>query len=235
MNGQIGLVFNGVWSHYAVATAPKYASIFRLVYVHELPVAPLDDLDALVIPFQSHQPALERNKDVLYRFLAQGRKIAIFGDSTAGWLDAQWEDRPVNNYWWVEDPRRPPITQTDDTHPVFAGLQPRHACWHVHGVYTQVPPSARVIQRNDAGEIITWQTHEYGGTLFVSTLDPIVEHGVQQIRHLDNFVDSLTAWLCGVRPQGPFVVPSQAYGVSDWRSLTASLPSNPEIEDACAS
>jgi len=211
MNGKIGLLFNGVWSQYALATAPKYRDIYRLLYVHELPRANLDELDALVIPFQSHQAALSANKPLLYRFLASGRKIAVFGDSTPEWIDAEWEDRPVNNYWWVEDPTNPPISQTDYTHPVFHGLAPRHACWHVHGVYRRIPDQATAVQRNGDGETITWQTQQYGGTLFASTLDPIVEHGIQQIRHLDNFVDSLTAWLCGIRPTGPFEVPVEAY------------------------
>lgn len=213
MNGKIGLIFNGVWSQYALATAPKYRDIYRLLYVHELSELNLGELDALVIPFQSHQAALCQQKQVLYDFLESGRKVVVFGDSTPEWMDADWEDRPTNNYWWVEDPENPPISQTDFNHPVFRGLKPRHACWHIHGVYTRIPDEAEVIQRNEVGEIITWQTNQYGGTLLASTLDPIVEHGIQQIRHLDHFVDSLTHWLCGIRPTGPFEVPAECYGV----------------------
>ena len=217
MNGKIGLVFNGVWSQYAMASASKYKDIYRLLYVHELNAHDLDSVDALVIPFQSHQKALEEHKGVLYSFLAAGKKITVFGDSTPLWLDAQWEDRPVNNYWWVETPENPPISETDYSHPVFAGLKPRHACWHVHGVYTRIPSEAQIVQRNAEGETITWQTTQYGGVLFASTLDPIVEHGIQQIRHLDHFVDNLTTWLCGVRPTGGFEVAREAYGVHEYR------------------
>jgi hypothetical protein len=45
--------------------------------------------------------------------------------------------------------------------------------------------------------------------LLVTTLDPLVEHGVQQIRHLDNYVDNLVSWLCDVRPTGRVEI--------DWR------------------
>ncbi|QDU02362.1 hypothetical protein V6x_20640 [Gimesia chilikensis] len=216
MNGKIGLIFNGVWSQYALATAPKYRDIYRLLYVHELSDLELDELDALVIPFQSHQAALCQQQQVLYNFLKSGRKVVVFGDSTPEWMDADWEDRPTNNYWWVEDPENPPISHTDFNHPVFQGLKPRHACWHIHGVYTRIPDEATVIQRNEVGEIITWQTHQYGGTLLASTLDPIVEHGIQQIRHLDHFVDNLTHWLCGIRPTGSFEVSAESYGVTTW-------------------
>lgn len=216
MPGKIGLIFNGVWSQYAMATAPKYSSIYELLYVHDLPKADVRSLDAMVIPFQSHQAAITEHQAVLYDFLKGGRKIAVFGDSRAAWLDADWEHRPTNNYWWVTAPQSPPITETDGAHPVFQGLQPRHACWHVHGVYTRIPDHAQVIQRNADGEIITWQTNRYGGTLMASTLDPIVEHGIQQIRHLDHFVDNLTEWLCGVRPSGRFEVPPENYGLAEW-------------------
>ena len=209
----IGLIFNGVWSQYAVATAPKYRELYDLVYIHELTAERIASLDALVIPFQSNQPALEARKNVLYAFLAAEKKIAVFGDSTPLWLDAQWEDRPVNNYWWVKTPDQPPIAHTDRTHPVFADLAPRHACWHIHGVYTRLPENSRVIQRNSEQEIVTWETDRYGGALFVSTLDPMVEHGIQQIRHLDHFVDKLTTWLCGETPTGSFTIDREAYGV----------------------
>ena len=216
MHGKIGLIFNGVWSQYALATAPKYAEIYELVYVHDLPRADLTRFDALVVPFQSHQQALGQHREVLYQFLGEGKKIAVFGDSTPSWIDAAWENRPVNNYWWVADPDSPPVTQTDFGHPVFRGLKPRHACWHIHGIYVRIPEHAVPLQRNDHDEVITWETRHYGGALFVSTLDPIVEHGIQQIRHLDHFVDNLTEWLCGVRPIGRFEIPSAAYGIGSW-------------------
>jgi len=207
----IGLLFNGVWSQYALASAPKYQQHYELLYVHELTMDQLQDRAAIVIPFQSHQEAIFRHKDLLYRFLADGKKIVVFGDSTPKWIDAQWEDRPVDNYWWVKDPNNPPVAHTDHTHPVFNGLQPRHACWHVHGVYTRIPSEARVLQSNQQGEIISWETNQFGGTLFASTLDPIVEHGIQQIRHLDNFVDSLTRWLTGTLPTGKLTIPAEHY------------------------
>ena len=211
---KVGLIFNGVWSQYAFAMAPKYSQIYELVYIHDVSDATIAGLQALVIPFQSNQRALAEKQDVLYRFLGEGKKIAVFGDSQPEWLDALWEDRPVNNYWWVEDPSNPPISHTDYAHPVYQGLLPRHACWHIHGIYTKIPDHATIVQSNEAGEVITWQTSHYGGTLFASTLDPIVEHGIQQIRHLDNYCDKLTAWLCGLVPQGPFEIDPLCYGVS---------------------
>ncbi|MDB5034916.1 MAG: hypothetical protein JWQ98_2157 [Chlorobi bacterium] len=210
----IGLLFNGVWSHYAFATAPKYRGLYRLIYIHDLTRESIASLDALAIPFQSNHEAIARRRDIIYEFLAAGGKVFVEGDSSPAWIDAQWSDRPVNNWWWVTEPNNPPVADTDYAHPLFQGLAPRHACWHTHGVYTRVPEGADVLQRNGDGEIITWQTTRYGGTLLATTLDPIVEHGVGQITHLDNFCDNLTAWLCGVRPEpGTMTVDADAFGI----------------------
>ncbi len=212
---KIGLLFNGVWSQYAFAKATKYRKLYRLIYVHDWSARHLDDLEALAIPFQSNHGAIARKQDLIYDFLYRGKKVFIEGDSSAHWLDATWEDRPVNNYWWIKDPDHPPVSDTDYTHPVYRGLTPRHAFWHYHGVYTKVPDHAKVIQRNVVDEVITWQTHHYGGTLLATTLDPIIEHGVQQITHLDNYCDQLTEWLVGVRPEGQFKIDPADYGVAE--------------------
>ena len=210
--GRVGLVFNGVWSHYAFATAPKYRDVYELVYVHDLSYERVREFDALVIPFQSNHAAIAERRDAVYRLLADGKTVAVFGDTSPEWIDARWEWGPTNNWWWVEDPTRPPIAHTDFTHPLFKGLAQRHACWHTHGAYTRLSPAGRVLQLSDRDEAITWETHEYGGTLLASTLDPVVEHGVQQIRHLDHFCDNMTEWLCGVRPAGRLALDPAAYG-----------------------
>lgn len=208
----IGMLFNGVWSHYAVATAPKYRDFFELLYVHDLDPDQLTGFDALVIPFQNDHQALAKHRDALYAFLASGKTIAVFGDAS-DWIDAQWEPRPVDNYWWADHPDTPPIAHTDFDHPLFAGLTSRQACWHHHGVYTRIPEHAAVLQQNAANEVIGWQTSQYGGTLLAATQDPIVEHGVQQIQHLDHFVDQLVFWLCGRRPApGKMTLDAGAYG-----------------------
>lgn len=213
---KIGLIFNGVWSHYAFAKAGKYRDLYELVYVYDLSEERLSHLQALVIPFQSNQLELTKHKDLIYKFLANGKKVFVEGDSSPDWLEAQWEDRPVNNYWWVKDPHNPPVANTDFSHPIYEGLSARHSCWHTHGSYVSAPSEAKIVQTNADGEIISWETTQYGGVLFATTLDPIVEHGVQQITHLDHYVDRLTEWLCGIKPKGKFEIASEDYGIHEW-------------------
>jgi len=196
----IALLFNGVWSQYIFAKAPKYRDFYRLVYTYQLSSETLDGCASLVIPFQSNHHEISRRQAVIERFLGEGKTVVCFGNAHRDWIGAQWEDRPVNNWWWKETPDQPPVAETDFEHPLFAGLTPRQACWHTHGIYTRLPEGTQVLQRNGQGEVVTWQTRERGGLLLASTLDPIVEHGVQQIGHLDHFCDNLTAWLSGTRP-----------------------------------
>jgi len=196
---RIGMIYNGVWSQQVVASAPKYRDFIDLLYVHELTTTALQRYQALIVPFQNDHQALAHQRDALYALLARGGHIAVFGD-TAVWLDARWVARPLDNHWWKSHPHTPPVAHTRFDHPLFAGLTPREAGFHHHGVYLALPPRAEVLQRSAQGEVITWQTDVYGGMLLASTMDPIVEHGVQQIRHLDALVDQLIEWLCGRRP-----------------------------------
>jgi hypothetical protein len=208
----IALLFNGVWSHYVFARADKYAPHYELLYKDD--IARLDH-KALIVPFQTDHTHLARHRETLEAHLAKGRTIAFFGDADLTWLGAHWEHRPIDNSWWKHTPDRPPIIDTDRTHPLYAQLSVRHGGWHHHGVYTRVPDNAHIIQRSRAGEIVTWQAPVHQGLVFASTKDPIVEHGVQQIRHLDHYCDALTEWLCGVRPSGAFTINPQHFGV-DW-------------------
>lgn len=84
-----------------------------------------------------------------------------------------------------------------------------------HGVYSRVPAGARILQRSRRGEVVSWESHAHGGTLLAATTDPIIEHGVQQIRHLDNFVDQLVFWLCDRRPRAsPLVLAADQFGTT---------------------
>jgi len=70
-----------------------------------------------------------------------------------------------------------------------------------------------VVQRDQSGDVVTWQQRRGRGLVFASTKDPIVEDGVQQIRHLDCYCDALTEWLGGGRPEGRFELDPRAFGV----------------------
>ena len=54
-------------------------------------------------------------------------------------------------------------------------------------------------------------------------MDPIVEHAVQQVGHLDHLVDQLLWWLGGVRPLAtPLTLDPQVFGQAYRRTSDAS-------------
>ena len=60
----IGMIVNGVWSHYAVATAPKYRDLIELIYVHDLGGARLERSAGLIVPFQNDHEAIASHCDL---------------------------------------------------------------------------------------------------------------------------------------------------------------------------
>ena len=87
-----------------------------------------------------------------------------------------------------------------------------------------MPAQAEVLQRSAQGEVITWQSLAYGGVLLASTMDPIVEHALQQVGHLDHLVDQLLWWLGGVRPaEKPLTLDPQVFGRPYARTTTTPL------------
>ncbi len=65
---------------------------------------------------------------------------------------------------------------------------------YLRHVYFRAPANATVLQGGRNGEIVTSVDEPRGkGRLFASTQDCEVEMGVNQIKHLDPFLDSVVA------------------------------------------
>ena len=156
---------------------------------------------------RTHRPLIDA-------FIKNGGTALFCGEPHLDWLGAHWESRPVDNTWWNRLPVEPPIPVTDRTHALYASLTDRHSGWHHHGVFTQTPSGARIIQRSKLGDVVTFELGHGKGRILATTKDPIVEHGVQQIRHLDHYCDALTRWLCGATAHGHFSIDLECYGVA---------------------
>lgn len=196
MDKRIGLIFNGVWSQQLFVDATPFKQYYSLLYIHDLADIDLSAYHALVVPFQSHHGTLTALRGSLLTYCRQGGRLALFGDQPEDLLPGMcWAERHVDNTWWRTHPDQPPITWTDESHPLYGTLKPRQRAWHHHGVYTGVPAGARILQRSRDNEIVTWQTQAFGGLVFASTKDPLVEHGIFQIRHLDPYLNAFTTWI----------------------------------------
>ena len=131
--------------------------------------------------------------------------------------------RVWSNWAFATAAEYPPISRSTDQ------LAQRHC----HGAFTALPLGAYVIQRNAAGEPITWEMAYGRSTRLVPTKDPIVEHGVQQIRHLDHYNDGLTHRLCNARPTGPFTLERHWYAVRNFQPSTTPVAAMNATESQC--
>ena len=205
-------LYNGVWSQHLVFTSEKYGPFFDLLYVADFAKADLHRHAGLYIPFQSNLDFLARHRDKVEGYIQEGGTVVLEGHGDRRLFpDTRWEHAPVDQDWWMTDKANFPCTIERPDHPVFRSLSLFDANWHHHGYYAQIPATATVLQRGRTGEIVTWSDEQRGkGRLFATTLDCIVEMGVNQITHLDPFLDALTLWITGVRPVGRYAPPPAA-------------------------
>ena len=158
---------------------------------------------ALIVPFGAHHSRLSDRRAVLFEFLRMGGRVLLQADAPVPWLsDAVWEDRPGRNYWWMTHEQRAAAPRVDSSHPAYLGMRAPHECWHSRGAYTHLPVGAHIIQRHPHGDVLTWQTAQFGGLLLVTTLDPLpdAEPGIQRLSPFDHYCDQLAGWLLNRRP-----------------------------------
>lgn len=208
-NGKIAGLYNGVWSQYLVYSSEKYRPFFDIVYMGDLPACDLTQYAALYIPFQSNMDGLAERREQIEEYLEAGGTVIVEGNCDERLFPfARWEHRHLDQDWWMTDKSNYPCTVENPEHPVFRNLSMYHANWHNHGVYTVVPDTAEVLQRSREGEAVTWvDERRYKGRIFATTQDALVEMGIGQIRHLDEFVDAVVEWATGRKPQGRYTLP----------------------------
>lgn len=202
---QIGVLLTGsipAASYAADATSQGLLTPLALPADFTLPR--LRQLRALVIPFGTRQSRVWDFRAPLFEFMRFGGRVLVQADGPIPWLpNAIWENRPNRNHWWVLHPDMVASPDIDSGHPAFLAMRGPHALWHARGAFTQVPEGARVVQRNPSGEVLTWETRQYGGAMLVSTLDllPEAESGIQRISPVDRYREQLTNWLLDRTPE----------------------------------
>lgn len=209
---KIAALYNGVWSQHLVFTSEKYAPFFEEIYIGDFPNAELSGYAALYIPFQTNFDALAEHREKVEAYLNAGGTVIVEGHGDERVFPyAKWEYAPIDQDWWLTDKTNYPATIENPAHPVFKNLSMLDANWHHHGIYTVIPDTAEVLQRGRKGEIVTWvDEKKFTGKIFATTQDCVVEMGVNQITHLDNFLDSLVYWVTGEMPQGKYAPPAQS-------------------------
>ncbi|MBC8043047.1 MAG: hypothetical protein IAF08_06340 [Rhizobacter sp.] len=210
----VGLL-SGTWPPYMVFTSEKYSPFFDTVYVGDFGQCNLLDYAGLYIPFLSNLDALAEHRQKIAAYLEHGGTVIIEGNGDSRiFPDAVWTPAPIDQDWWLTDKMNYPSTIENPQHPVFKNLSLPEANWHHHGIYTAIPDTAEVLQRGRKGEIVTWvDEKKLRGKVFATTQDCVVEMGVNQITHLDKYLDALVHWVTGVMPQGKYAPPQATLAV----------------------
>lgn len=191
----------GAAYHCDALEAPRYAGVFdRLIRPEALDHAALAGVTTLVVPCRTHPERLKPHWPLLAAFLGRGGTLVAMGETFQHeWIPGvRFHGLETNYWWWLEAGADLGMTVARPDHPLMAGFTPRHVTWHRHGWY-DLPAGAEALVVDGDG-----QAHAYvdgvsfGGTLFVTSLDPFYHHGSgfmpSTTLFLDAFLPNLRRW-----------------------------------------
>ena len=192
----LGIIYLGSASHHWVLEQPKYNQyIDRSIYLLDLPDAPLDDLDGLIVPCRIHQERLYANADRVRAILDRGGTLMLFGEQPKAWLPGlDWEHRPTNFWWWREGGKSG-LVATMPEHSLFEYMSLDDATWHYHGIFHAPAGAESVIEIEDGGTILYVDRVSTPGTLIVTSLDPMYHVGSHFMPAAARFLEKCLPWL----------------------------------------
>lgn len=176
----------------------------RSLYAPALTEADLADCDALLVADRINPAVLRRQRRLLMGFLAGGGTLVVLGENRAqDWAPAvDWQFRPTNFWWWLEDGGDPGHRVVQPGHPLFRHVSPRDVVWHYHGLL-RVPDGAHSLvditpaadPQGRGGSILYDHPGVGGGRMIVSCLDPTYHHGSFFMPAASRFLAGLLDWM----------------------------------------
>ncbi|MCC7372845.1 MAG: hypothetical protein IT306_30815 [Chloroflexi bacterium] len=193
---RLGMIYLGSAQQHMVLQDPVYRQhIDELVYLPELPATSLDDLDGLIVPCRVHQGRLYASAEQVRAVLDRGGTVVLFGEQPQAWLPGlQWEQRPVNFWWWREGGKSD-LRAALPEHSLFEYLTLADATWHYHGVFTPPAGAERIIESEHGGTILYVDRVSTPGTLIVTSLDPMFHIGSNFMPAAARFFQKFLPWL----------------------------------------
>ena len=193
---RLGMLYLGSAQQHFVLEDPKYGQhVDERIYMLDLPTAPLDHLDGLIVPCRAHQPKLYASAERVQSVLERGGTVALFGEQPQAWLPGiQWEHRPTNFWWWREGGKSG-LVAAMPRHSLFEYMMLDDATWHYHGIFTPPPGAESVIEIEDGGTILYVDRVSTPGTLIVTSLDPIFHVGSNFMPAAARFLERFLPWM----------------------------------------
>lgn len=189
-------VENGTYFHHRTLHTPEFLPhVQHTRHVLDLRAQDFDDFDTLVFCCNTRADLIAPHRAAIADFLARGRTVVAMGNTQPErWLNGiEWQDSPVNFWWWTEPNADSGLRQVDATHRLFQHITLADATWHQHG-YFKVPEGARsLVDKAGLGSVLYEDTVSTAGRLIITSLDPCYHHG-------SNFMPATTRFLRGFLP-----------------------------------
>lgn len=189
----------GTYYHIRSLEGPRYESVFDVICTPEELGDVLRPDDLLWVPCRTPAQRMIAQRETIARHFDAGGTVVALGESRSDlWLPAiDFTVTPTNWWWWLDPEADLGVSITAPDHPLMAGMGKADVTWHLHGWF--VPPAGATVLASDAeGRAIVYEDRvSTGGTMIISSLDPMFHHGSHFMpattRFLDRFVPNLIA------------------------------------------
>lgn len=194
---KIAVIYSGNAAHYRTFHEAKYAQyIEALLYLPDFQEADLDRFDVLIVPSQLNNRLLLQAKEKIDAFAEKGGIVVAFGPQPWEWLPNQnWEERPTNFWWWLEENAQSGLFLANPSYPLFQYISLEDATWHQHGVFWPPEQVDKLITTEDGGAVLYVDKVSTNGTWIITTLDPDYHFGSYFMPATERFLDGFFPWI----------------------------------------
>lgn len=198
---KLGLVDGGAAYHFdSFDRAPLKDHFDRTIYLRDVPLADLSDLDILVIPCRTNPHWLGLVSHQLQGFMRTGGTLAVMGETRPDlWMPGVGFEavKEVNFWWWLEEGADLGVTMCAPGHSLNDYVTKADATYHLHSTFTPLGQNQRSLIDTKEGECLMFEdvTTYAPGRLVATTLDPFFHHGQFFMPATTRFLQGVLPWL----------------------------------------
>lgn len=196
----IGIIDGGMHYHHdSIEREPLKQYFDKVIYLRDIPMHDLSELDILIIPCRTHAHWLGIYAEQLKKFMLQGGTLVVMGETFPNlWLqDIGYRAVETNFWWWLEEGAELGVKMSDTKHNINNFISQQDATYHLHGVFTPLAPNQKMLIETKQGECLMFEdVATYApGKLIATTLDPFFHHGAFFMPATTRFLVGLFPWL----------------------------------------
>lgn len=187
---RVAALYGGSFVEHRVLKQQRYRRwLAETIYLPDLSVTDLSEIEGLLVPDGSHHLILEAASGQIRDFLDQGGTVLLFGDQPLPWLPGlEWEFRVA---------KRPEPGELIAQHPdhSFHRYLDLDDIWHYHGLFRPPPGAETLLATADGGAVLYIDRVSTRGTLLVTSLDLVRHVGDRGNDVSAQFLDHFLPWV----------------------------------------